>query len=243
MIQDKEVAVALEIVDVGLDVALMGAGVVAGAARERLKGVLPARRLWPFDDVRDVSIVLANSASTHTGEHIRPGTGVGQVRALGVITPSIMRAHRSLPSRAVQLEHENVWERIEHGDVVSIGGPKSNHVTRDILTQALAGTGVGQDDARIVWDEDSYRGLISEGHVRHDYGLVLRCPNPFNRVRTAVVFSGSHTYGTTAAARWYVESRQSPRKLGRHFVALVACKVRSGHVLDAGLVRSRALED
>ena|SRR5690554_3988565 len=123
---------AIDMLDLGVNVALMGVGAAAGVVRHRVRSTMPARRLWPFDQVTDLTVLLANSAATHTGEHMRPGTGIGQVRALGIIAPSLARAHRELPPDAVQLVRVGISTRME-GDLVAIGGPKTNPVTKDIL--------------------------------------------------------------------------------------------------------------
>ena len=70
----------------------------------------------------------------------------------------------------------------------------------------------------IIW-RTNYRGgrwidqgaLEYEGHAINrkivmDYGLIVRTYNPFtSRDHTTILFAGSHTYGTIAAAKFFTE--------------------------------------
>jgi hypothetical protein len=53
-----------------------------------------------------------------------------------------------------------------------------------------------------------YRSNVEENTVKHDYGLILRFPNPFHprRDTTVLIFAGNHTQGTEAAVNWFTES-------------------------------------
>ncbi len=51
-----------------------------------------------------------------------------------------------------------------------------------------------------------YEGHAINRNVVMDYGLIVRASNPFtSRDRTAILFAGSHTYGTIAAAKFFTE--------------------------------------
>ncbi len=45
--------------------------------------------------------------------------------------------------------------------------------------------------------------------VTKDYGLIIRCPSPYSRGETmAFLFAGNHTWGTSAAVRWYCKQKE-----------------------------------
>jgi hypothetical protein len=67
------------------------------------------------------------------------------------------------------------------------------------------------------WIDDGvleYEGHAVNRKVTQDYGLLIRMQSPFtSRSRTVILFSGSHTYGTVAAAKYFTESKDIRRLL------------------------------
>lgn len=51
----------------------------------------------------------------------------------------------------------------------------------------------------------SYESVTRGGVVRSDVGYIVRTENPFSSSHRVVLIGGAHTYGTVAAARWWVE--------------------------------------
>jgi hypothetical protein len=93
--------------------------------------------------------------------------------------------------------------------------------------------------------------LEYEGHAINrkavmDYGLIVRTNNPFtSRHRTAVLFAGSHTYGTIAAAKFFTEDLY--KHLGKltargkkNLVVLVSAHSVNGYPTKMNLERSDA---
>lgn len=69
--------------------------------------------------------------------------------------------------------------------------------------------------------------LAGEEEIEHDYGVIVKAPNPWNPRSTVVVLYGASTHGTAAAAEYFVGQRQWLRR-GR-FTALVGVDVRAGY--------------
>lgn len=214
-----------------------------------------ARKLWPIQASR-VAVVLSTSAATDTGKYIRTASGIGQVRALAIIVPSIYRAWRGRLDVSHVLLSENVtteWTR----DLIVLGGPKNNQVTDQILKkfQRAASSHPGwpvvtQVNSTIFWSGIEYEAEVcQDGSIAEDFGLILRWRNPFNERMSLVMLAGASTFGTIAASMWYCgENRPSEDTASKdlkdapHFIALVRADVRNGHVAIPSLVQGVSLD-
>jgi hypothetical protein len=190
---------------------------------------VPNRTLWRVGNPSCLTVCVATSTVTNTGLYNRPATGIGQVRALALATSSLNRAYsQKLDIRNILLSIEPLQERIEN-DLLILGGPKNNKVAVKLLDLLQDEQPAMQVDSTIIWRVNYARGKwLNKGAIEYegqavnrrveiDYGLILRVQSPFtSRNRTAILFSGSHTYGTVAAAKFFTEDlqkseRESPR--------------------------------
>jgi hypothetical protein len=227
------------------------------------------RMLWPFWDESprwwrgsrrastDVRVVIATSTEAYrpissggaqpVDAHLKPGTGIGQVRALAAIAPSV---HRAWP-KATGVGGTQFSKGLEldgSTHLVLIGGPRTNQMSAEFLTalhdrgRDVAGGRLPfhQEGSVIRWGERAYHA--SQGL---DFGLVVRAPNPYDSGRSVVLLSGASTFGTEAAARWYVgrsDGARSPlwkefAQSTRYFAALVQVDVSpSGHLSPPAIV-------
>ena len=219
---------------------------------------LPNRRLWRYKDSSCLTVCAATSTMTNTGVYTRPATGVGQLRALAVATRSLYRAYRkNLDIQNILLSKDPLQERIEN-DLLLLGGPKNNGISAKFLELLGDEQPVRVIDNLIIWrvhrvasrwvDQDA---LEFEGHTVNrkvivDYGLIVRSYNPFtNRERTAILFAGSHTYGTVVAAKFFTEDLH--KELGKltqagrkNFTVLVSSQIIDGHPTKMKVERSYA---
>jgi hypothetical protein len=233
-------------------------------------------RVWgiaapkPFVGVpsRPPTVVVSTSAIAGG----RPMTGIGQVRAIGIIMPSVGRAYRSY------LEDSNlrmslgcdVTEDRFGGDLVTIGGPKTNEVTAFVLERiglpdgfgiaSVPDAATGETVDRILWNGSDARGQVEVVPAGRQIalGLVVRCQNPIRgrgvlTILAGAAASGSGTFGTEAAASAVVHrtalhvSRRatlSRRRVG--MVALVRADVGTrGNIprlLDATVIGVKTFE-
>ncbi len=205
-----------------------------------------AQRLWPFDS--DSIVILAKSVETDTGKYRRPATGLGQVRALAMISPTLSEVTGELDVNRVVFSDFHLHNFLEN-NLVLLGGVKNNEITRLIMTKLCGGKNLlSQKDSVITWGEVNYEGKVNtEGEIETDYGYFIRRKNPFGTKGTVVVIlAGAHTYGTLAAARWYVEESQkrgSAIRNHRYFEGLVEVNVVKGHVAIPKLLNVQVLND
>lgn len=219
---------------------------------------IPNRRLWRYKDPSCLTVCAATSTTTKTGVYNRPATGIGQLRALAVATRSLYRAYRrNLDIQNILLSIDPLQERIEN-DLLLLGGPKNNGISAKFLDLLRDEQPAKVVDSLILWRVNRVAGrwvnqgaLEYEGHavnrkVIMDYGLIVRSYNPFtSRDRTVVLFAGSHTYGTVAAAKFFSEDLH--KELGKlthagrkNFTLLISSHIIDGHPTKMKVERSYA---
>jgi hypothetical protein len=201
----------------------------AGYLRWLLVRRLPARRTWRFtDDADQLTVVVASSADVDTGQYTRPTTGVGQVRAMSLLVPLLVRAYRTVDLQQVCLSAHTPGRDLE-ADLLLLGGPKSNEISERAL-RALPGLPLTVHGNLLSWAGTTYLGEVHGERVVRDYGYVIRAASPFAPGRRLVVVAGSHTFGTVAAARWLAE-RGGARDVPADVAVLVTAEVHEdGHV-------------
>ncbi|WP_328711063.1 hypothetical protein [Nocardia salmonicida] len=207
----------------------------AGAARWLLASRLPARRTWRFSNVSGLEIVL-DTDYIDTGHYQRPVAGLGQIRGLSLLIPSLTRAYRDIEFDKVWLSAHLPGDRIEQ-DLLVLGGPKNNEVAARILA-AMEGALPFRSADGIVWEGDAPRRAEQvDGSIVRDYGYIVRTSNPLNPARRVVLIGGASTYGTIAASRWLAENG-ADRSLPADVAILVEASVVQGeHVSAPSLLR------
>jgi len=202
-----------------------------------------SQRLWQIRDPGRVVIITANSSSMQTGEYVRNATGIGQVRALAYIVPSLHTAYAKLDLRNIYLSTDPIQDRCED-DLIILGGAKNNSIASDLFDALAQVQPVTNQENRLIWRREVngvwtddgaevFKGDVRNGDVRTDYGLILRVANPFtSRDRTAVLLAGGHTYGTMAAAKFFVENllREMPDEVDgkNNLSVLIECRIMQG---------------
>jgi hypothetical protein len=219
---------------------------------------MPKRRLWQVNDPSHLVVCSAASTKTNTGVYHRPSTGIGQVRALTLATRSLNQAYsKKLDVQNILLSDDNFQERIEN-DLLILGGPKNNRVAAKFLDLLYNEQPAMVIDSSIIWRTNqvrqrwvdqgaiAYEGKAVNRKITTDYGLIIRTQSPFtSRNSTGILFAGSHTYGTVAAAKFFTEDlHKHLRKLTRdgrkNFVVLVSTNIMDGYPTSMKVERSYA---
>ena len=212
---------------------------VVGTTRWYLSRRLPARRIWRYESVDDLMVVMSSSALLNTGVYQRPMTGIGQIRSLSLLSAPLSRAFRHVDLERIRLADSVHGEDYER-NLLILGGPKTNRVAEQMLTH-LPSLPFGMAGTVITWGNTAYEGRASSGTVVTDYGFVVRAPNPFAPEKRIVMLAGSHTFGNVAAARWLAKNGDS-RKLPANVAVLVEAEVMpDGHVMFPRLLAQQPL--
>jgi hypothetical protein len=205
---------------------------------------LPRKRLWRIADPSNLTVCASNSTTTNTGVYNRPSTGIGQVRALALAINSLNAAyHKHLDVRHILLSTDHIQDRMEN-DLLILGGSKTNRVAAELFKAIWNEQPAIQDKTVIIWRIKQQNGqwvndgaIEYDGHavnrkVIQDFGLIIRMQSPFtSKERTVILFSGSHTFGTVAAAKYFTESKDMHhllKKRQKNLVVLVSTQVIDG---------------
>jgi hypothetical protein len=242
-------------------------GVLLGVMATLVSVFVIPRQLWRLHDAhqpRALKIVASFREPEKTPAYRLPVTGVGQLRAVGALAPSLVRSYgwRWKESVAIVSGSGPMGVPQLAGNLILLGGTSRNEVTRRLLEKHGDRIGIRQEFGdtelygdRLFFREDggSWRAFggtpapldgDGSGQITEDYALILRMPNPWDSGGRAqcVVFSGVHTFGTAAAATHFVRQWWKPRWWRRAGVAaLIRVEVEDGHVIGTKEIEFRRL--
>lgn len=204
-------------------------------ARRRLR-LLRARRFWRALGGRRPFIVLGAHDFGPQRRWARAGVvGMGDIGALVEIEAQL----RKLGFAGKIAESKQLSPRDLSSDLVLIGGPVANAVTRTMLAKlngVLSYTFADDPDheAAVVHDLRSGRVLAPQydesGYPVSDYALIIRTPNPLAPDKAEIVIvAGCWEHGTVAAAE-KLGDRKFLRRLKKlkHFEVSVETTVVNG---------------
>jgi len=127
----------------------------------------PVKRLWKIKDPQKLIICASTSTKTDTGEYYRPATGIGQLRALGQIVESLGKAY-NIRIQNILLSVDQIQKQIEN-DIILLGGPKNNEITKIFLDKIDYLKIVYQENSTIYWKKNEtdieYSGITKDKKV------------------------------------------------------------------------------
>jgi len=147
-----------------------------------------------------------------------------------------MKAWRDVDAQNVYFANEISGSDLE-ADLILIGGPKTNALSARVLDLVGEAHGISQQGSTIIAGNSKFEGEVASDATGTDYGLLLHINNPFAQGHRLVLLSGSHTFGTVAAARFMTSSPTVSRHNGE-FAVVLRTSVERGHALAATIVWS-----
>jgi hypothetical protein len=224
------------LVDVGINLVAAFCGIIIGRMwgyGKRAMQYRKARRFWrPFIN-RKFNVIMGVQKAFYSWE---PSgfVGIGDALALKELQSYFDSAGlgevRVLYDRQVQGDSLR-------SDLVSIGGPDANEITRRILDRTPATLRCGNPDMHEVAIHDlrehrvyAPRQISRDGEpkILSDYAFILKTRNPFNPDREVLVVAGSFGYGSWAGIRLLIDPLFLKLPLvssGRSFECLVETDV------------------
>ena len=206
---------------------------------------ISTRNRWCLTAPKTLRIYLSEEITVAHGKDNIPTTAVGNAKALALIIRSLYRGWRSVGGDQksgfkyvfVSQEWQSTVEA-EGADLICLGGPTGNRVTRralqeleergeigDSLGVAQRPAKSGEEGSNIILNEeilDIERDAAEQ--IIADYGLIIRTKNPWDENHRLVIISGISTYGTFGAARFMVEEKKNfPRE--KSFAVVIKTKV------------------
>jgi len=120
-------------------------------------------------------------------------------------------------------------------NLISVGGPISNEVTKFLLEQGeliYTGTYSTEPPKRFIYSKEDPKlkfepSRNDKGLITRDYGLITRMRNPYNRSKDVIVACGCYGWGTQAAIRILkdVGSLSYLNRAGQWFQVVCYCDI------------------
>lgn len=167
----------------------------------------PSRRLFGLPSLEQTSVVIGAPLEVTPGEPKLgpigsglPVFGIGPLMAYSRVTHLLRDAYRK--QGMLTPVSSRGFPASSLGDaMILFGYPAGNEVTAQVLSGlALPIYFRGHDLLDSETDEVLYQATVEDGKVIHDFGLLLRAPNPFAPTNPVILFAGCETYGVKAAA-------------------------------------------
>lgn len=163
---------------------------------------------------------------------------------MALISASLRKAYRKAPLTNIVFSHEPIQKKIE-SDIIVLGGPKNNEIAGRFIDKFGLFDQLPEGFRWKVTGGESFLSEVEDEVVRVDYGVILQGTNPFSTNGTYVaLFSGIHTYGTMAAARYFTETyveEQIVKEPETTLLCLVKCEVVNEFPAKIELVRQHAI--
>ncbi len=163
----------------------------------------PFFRVWSHGDRDTVYLVNGVVEDGSSPEEGRFMLDVGDFIAHVNVAQALEKRHSKLRIKNLfskQLSGPDMMN--EH--IVSIGGPKRNHVTRDLMEEI--GTRYVFEGEDLVDQETGKRFSPKYkedgGFYEVDYGIIIKAYHSENPSKVAFLFAGCHTEGTLGAASY-----------------------------------------
>ena len=187
----------------------------------------PMRGVWGLGHDRgELCLVVATIHPEVSITPLPPTTGLGGVHGAMYVAQAMMSAY---PKRSASLqlifseEFMAYTDQMRRQDIVSLGGPKYNALSRalDAICRDSQPNGVRPIDLDLS-DPQNVQVLtdgkpLAEPAVRDkvDYAIITHMVNPWDSSKVAILLEGVFTYGVGAAAQMltaqYVNQLRKPK--------------------------------
>lgn len=212
-------------------------------ARRRFWELGRYQRLWRPIKASDVAVVTSTTIRDEQPGHVRLATGAGQVKALSYLNRAFYKA---FPNRAMDqvFMSDEVTDAARCKHLIVVGGPHTNALTARILKahESKLNLKIGKNNAIRIGNE-TFKPEIKDGRLVRDVGVIIACPNPFKAGKRAIVFFGSHTFGTEGAALFFSENDGFRKPFNEmHYVVVTRSLLGEFSVTENELVFSKVLD-
>lgn len=212
-------------------------------ARRRFWELGRYQRLWRPIKASDVAVVTSTTIRDEQPGHVRLATGAGQVKALSYLNRAFYKA---FPNRAMDqvFMSDEVTDAARCKHLIVVGGPHTNALTARILKahESKLNLKIGKNNAIRIGNE-TFKPEMKDGRLVRDVGVIIACPNPFKAGKRAIVFFGSHTFGTEGAALFFSENDGFRKPFNEmHYVVVTRSLLGEFSVTENELVFSKVLD-
>ncbi len=167
--------------------------------------------------------------------------GRGDHEAIVRVQAGLARA--GLPNLLPVRADHDLGER-KKDNLIAVGGPDVNTVTKELLELLESGVTIGTDDRNrnVVEDllhDQRYTTSSNAGDTR-DYGILIKAPSPYNEGKDVVILAGAHGFGCMAAGHLAVNyiayMADLSRRYPRGFECIVSYRQSGDSLTEKNLV-------
>lgn len=198
-------------------------------------------KIWGFGSGNEINLLLADFPEKP--DYLNPNFE-GSVVAIGSIAPTITLANEGKRLTV----HMHGFPIAFDGNLLLVGGPKRNNVTRFFLTDTELAKQSTFDEWKLIYGEKEYEALIdADKHILQDHGLLLKAPNPLSPENTVMIIAGCRAFGTGGAAGLLANksaTEELVEKLNsycKYFKALVSVSVRNDIIVKIEVEDAKAI--
>lgn len=198
-----------------------------------------ASKIWGFGSAEQINLMLSDFPEE--ANYANPAFE-GSVGAIGTLAPAITLANEG---KTLTI-HMHRFQIDFNGNLLLVGGPKRNRVTKFFLEETALKEEATFDGWKLKFDGNESEALFSDSnglHILNDYGLLLKAPNPLDTRNTVMIIAGCRAFGTGGAASIVADEKMSEdivEKLGEDkcefFKAIVSVLVLNDVIAKRELV-------
>lgn len=204
---------------------------------------LPYRPIWKEFTSKDVSIILTGRRLGHTTK----------ISFNEVISANRIKDILKIKSDIITAD-DNISE-LNEKNIIVLGSEKVNNVSKEIMKQVSTFLKYSYTpDNNLIINNEIFKSKYEENILIKDYGLVVKTTNPFNPLKSAILFAGNHGLGTQSSVKALttkIEASEIVKEIGSsHFYAVIesefniqfAKEPTKINVVRCGLLQKKSLE-
>ena len=208
----------------------MGFGVAITKIYEYIKFRRPLRKFWRKFLKEGCAVIVPSVPESYSEASLLGG--VSDLRAQAEIAGTLSSLNPQKEIRCLEARFAAPWLS---GNLVLIGGPITNSVTRRFIQEFKRNGRLLFDfqnhDLCIYVGEERRRWMAewnSEGDITLDYGLIYRGSNPYDERYEIIILAGCHGFGTYGAAKAVLKPEIVNELAGRELIAVIKIHVYEG---------------
>jgi hypothetical protein len=168
-------------------------------------GATLAKTIWKLDPKKEeIYVAVATLEPITTPLYKRSIIGLGEFQAIDFVRNSFREAYEHPktinPRFSINFPSDKLTD-----DIISIGGPKFNEITRLFTKNSnLPVTFKLENEMAVMVVKSSmqeYKFQKMEAHIFVDYGLISKIPNHLSQKNSVLLIEGIHTYGVGGAGK------------------------------------------
>lgn len=162
----------------------------------------PLYRIWGFENKNEEICVVTGNIEHEMYKHLMAS---GDIRAYGEVMSTLRNNYKKDLINSFFSKEFHPSQLMKY-NIISVGGPRWNWVTRKVL-DGFGDPFIFDLDNKCLIDrrvkpEKKYSVVIKEDEgVKEDYGIIIKAINPHKNDRNILIFMGYTTYGVLAATR------------------------------------------